>query len=51
MPNKDGTGPDGQGPQTGRGQGNCNNQKTNINDNLARTNARPQRLGRRNRGR
>ena len=24
MPNKDGTGPNGQGPMTGRGMGNCN---------------------------
>ena len=23
MPNKDGTGPDGKGPKTGRQQGNC----------------------------
>lgn len=23
MPNKDGTGPEGKGPRTGRGQGNC----------------------------
>ncbi len=23
MPNKDGTGPDGKGPKTGRGRGNC----------------------------
>lgn len=25
MPNRDGTGPKGQGPRTGRGLGNCNN--------------------------
>ena len=25
MPNKDGTGPNGQGPMTGRWMGNCNN--------------------------
>ncbi|MBT7228974.1 DUF5320 domain-containing protein [Candidatus Parcubacteria bacterium] len=24
MPNKDGTGPEGKGPMTGRGAGNCN---------------------------
>jgi len=23
MPNKDGTGPEGKGPRTGRGRGNC----------------------------
>ena len=23
MPNRDGTGPNGDGPKTGRGQGNC----------------------------
>ncbi len=23
MPNKDGTGPEGEGPKTGRGRGNC----------------------------
>jgi len=23
MPNKDGTGPEGKGPKTGRGKGNC----------------------------
>lgn len=23
MPNRDGTGPDGKGPKTGRGKGNC----------------------------
>jgi hypothetical protein len=50
MPNKDGTGPEGQGPQTGRGLGNCHNKKTNLDNNLAHTNANPRRLGRRNRG-
>lgn len=25
MPNKDGTGPEGKGPKTGRQQGNCKN--------------------------
>ena len=27
MPNKDGTGPDGEGPKTGRQLGNCKNTK------------------------
>ncbi len=27
MPNKDGTGPEGKGSQTGRAQGNCNPNK------------------------
>jgi len=27
MPNKDGTGPEGKGPRTGRGQGNCDDKK------------------------
>ena len=30
MPNRDGTGPNGNGPKTGRGQGNC--QKDNGNN-------------------
>ncbi len=29
MPNKDGSGPEGQGPLTGRGQGPCNDQTNN----------------------
>lgn len=38
MPNKDGTGPEGKGPKTGRGQGRCrqsfdNNQEQNVTDN------------------
>ena len=28
MPRKDGTGPEGQGPMTGRGTGNCNGNTT-----------------------
>lgn len=28
MPNKDGTGPKGEGPRTGRGLGNCGGQNT-----------------------
>jgi len=28
MPRKDGTGPAGKGPKTGRGLGNCNNDNT-----------------------
>jgi hypothetical protein len=31
MPNKDGTGPEGKGPMTGRGLGRCNNDKENNN--------------------
>ena len=32
MPNFDGTGPDGKGPRTGRGLGNCkDNHKPNTN--------------------
>ena len=27
MPRKDGTGPDGKGPKTGRGRGNCPREK------------------------
>ena len=30
MPNFDQTGPNGQGPATGRGQGSCNNQGQNF---------------------
>ncbi len=28
MPNKDGTGPEGKGPRTGRGKGKCQGQGT-----------------------
>jgi len=39
MPNRDGTGPEGKGPRTGRGLGNCGN-------NTARNNLSGQGLGR-----
>ena len=29
MPRRDGTGPDGKGPRTGRGRGNCSDRKPN----------------------
>lgn len=29
MPNRDGTGPNGQGPRTGRGAGNCSDSQDN----------------------
>ena len=32
MPNKDGTGPEGRGPRTGRGLGNCAPQKDELTD-------------------
>jgi len=44
MPQKDGTGPNGMGPKTGRGQGNCGG-KTNTTDNAERL-----RLGLKNSG-
>ncbi len=31
MPNKDGTGPEGKGPKTGRQKGNCKGAKPNKN--------------------
>ncbi len=31
MPNRDGTGPEGKGPKTGRGQGRCGGVQTNAN--------------------
>jgi len=30
MPNQDGTGPNGKGPQTGRGLGKCNSDVKNL---------------------
>lgn len=45
MPGFDGTGPNGQGPKTGRGEGNCDNGSTDTGF------SRPRRgLGRRGRG-
>ncbi len=35
MPNRDGTGPQGKGPQTGRGMGNCKGVNANLNVNRA----------------
>ncbi len=35
MPRLDGTGPNGQGPMTGRRMGRCNTANTNINNNTA----------------
>jgi hypothetical protein len=32
MPAKDGTGPEGKGPRTGRGLGNCNTNNTQTKD-------------------
>ncbi len=32
MPNNDGTGPQGKGPQTGRGMGDCKGAKAGNND-------------------
>ncbi len=42
MPNRDGTGPQGKGPKTGRGQGRCgqsfdNNQEQNVTDDKNQT--------------
>lgn len=46
MPRGDGTGPEGKGPKTGRGLGNC----PDDNDDNKENNLRPRRgLGRRNR--
>jgi len=36
MPNKDRTGPQGQGPMTGRQMGNCNGAEPNVGRGLAR---------------
>lgn len=30
MPNRDGTGPNGQGSRTGRGMGNCKNKEKSV---------------------
>ncbi|MBN2087367.1 DUF5320 domain-containing protein [Candidatus Peregrinibacteria bacterium] len=46
MPNKDGTGPMGKGPMTGRGEGPCNKKSSNS---IGREKGRG--LGRGNRGR
>ena len=35
MPNRDGTGPEGRGPKTGRGQGNCGSAKNSGNRPMA----------------
>lgn len=40
MPNRDGTGPNGEGPRTGRGLGNCKS------DNKVAVDRRPLRTGR-----
>lgn len=45
MPNKDGTGPEGKGPKTGRQMGNCENRKPL--ENMPRNGCRRQRQGRR----
>ena len=57
MPNKDGTGPEGKGPKTGRGLGNCSskeNDKENSSDDKVRGQGRGQGkgqgLGKQNRG-
>ena len=42
MPNRDGTGPEGKGPRTGRGMGNC--------DSSAKPAGRPRRAGGRGQG-
>jgi hypothetical protein len=36
MPNKDGSGPEGKGPKTGRGLGNCSGPKISNQKPLAR---------------
>jgi len=46
MPNKDGTGPEGKGPKTGRGLGNC--EGPNAGRGLGRGLGRRNRQGRRN---
>ncbi len=38
MPNLDGTGPQGKGPKTGRGLGNCNSVNESQNSNQDQTN-------------
>ncbi|HRX63679.1 MAG TPA: DUF5320 domain-containing protein [Candidatus Absconditabacterales bacterium] len=38
MPNKDGTGPNGQGSATGRGMGNCGKKPKDSNTNLGKKN-------------
>lgn len=45
MPRYNGTGPDGRGPRTGRGQGDC------PPNNKTKTDSLPRRLGRRALGR
>ena len=44
MPNKDGTGPQGKGPKTGRQKGNCKQVKENSSEELT---PRGMRFGRR----
>ncbi|HKL43865.1 MAG TPA: DUF5320 domain-containing protein [Candidatus Absconditabacterales bacterium] len=46
MPNKDGTGPNGQGSATGRGMGNCGKKTENSNSNLGKRNGQGVRIGR-----
>jgi len=46
MPNEDGTGPDGKGPRTGRGQGKCAQIEEDNNGLGPCGNGRPRRLGR-----
>ena len=44
MPNKDGTGPEGKGPKTGRQQGKCKDAKPNENAPRVGFGRRPRRV-------
>lgn len=48
MPNRDGKGPNGKGPKTGRQEGNCDNAKPIARGNGYRRRGQGQRDGRRN---
>lgn len=45
MPNRDGTGPNGQGPRTGRGAGNCEPKNSSDNNFCPRGRGRGQGRG------
>jgi hypothetical protein len=47
MPVRDGSGPTGQGPRTGRGLGNCRSETANTSQNLRSGTNRPYGWGRR----
>jgi hypothetical protein len=47
MPARNGTGPSGQGPQTGRGLGNCSPSTSNTREIKSPTTRQPYGLGRR----